>query len=80
MAHCRQKARFGEVGLFGAPPRLVGIGLGLLELSDEGVLLRLERQGRQRLGKKPLGQDDEIDLRRDRQSGDRQGRAALEAA
>ena len=51
VAHGRQEARLGEVGLLGAPPRLVGIELGLLELGDEGILLgpeleRLDRRAR----------------------------------
>ena len=80
MAHRGQEARLGEIGLLGAPPRLVGIGLGLFELGDQRVLLGLKGQRRQRLAVEPLGQNDEIDLRADRERGDRQGRGALEAA
>ena len=40
MAHLREEARLGDVGGFGAAARLVGNGLGLLELADQRVFLR----------------------------------------
>ena len=57
-----RKARFGEIGFFGAPARLVGIGLGLLEFGDQRVLLLLERERGERGRVQPLGEDDEIEL------------------
>ena len=61
VAHRRQEARLGEIGALGAPPRLVGIELGLLELGDQRVLFRLERQAGERGAMQPVGEDDEVD-------------------
>ena len=40
-----RKPRFGEAGLFGAPPRVIGIGPGQFELVDQHVLFGLEGEG-----------------------------------
>ena len=56
VAHGREEARLGEVGLLGAAPRLVGVRLGLLQLGDQRVLLGPELQRGDGGGEEPVRQ------------------------
>ena len=60
MAHRRQKTRLGEIGAFGAPPRLVRVQLRLFQFGDERLLLGLIGQAGERRALQPIGEKDEI--------------------
>ena len=62
MAHRGEEARFGEIGFFGPPPCLVGIGLGLFEFGDQRFLFHAEGERGERGRIEALGEDDEIEL------------------
>ncbi len=74
VAHGGEKARLGEVGALGPPPRLVGIEPRLFELGDERVLLRLERDVACGSRVQALDDDEEIADDADRQRRHRQSR------
>ncbi len=76
VAHGGEEAGFGEVGLLGAPARLVGIGLGLFQLAEDRVLLGPGLQGRDRRGVEVVRQEQEEQLRADRHA-DEQDRFRL---
>ena len=66
MAHRGEEARLGEVGLLGAPPRLVRDGLGGAELGDEQILLGPVADHRQCRRIETGRQDEEEELRAER--------------
>ena len=74
VAHRRQEARLGQIGALGAAARFVRIELGLLELGDERVLLRLKRNVLRRGGVQAPRDDQEIADDADRQRRRRQRR------
>ena len=71
VAHRREELRLGDVGLLGVAPRLVRHLARFLELVDERVLLGLVHHRLELGAVKLAGEEDEEDLGRDDDRGER---------
>ncbi len=70
MTHLREKARFRDIGGFGAASRFVGNRLRLFELADQRVLFGTRLERRQRGGVKPVGEKGKVAFRGQRHEGE----------